>query len=288
LNEDGSFNLLVSATYAGSGSETILAQVVAEVLGVNVEDIIVHGADTDVTPFAGGDDASASILLGVGAAQKVAEQVREQILEIASQVLQVEPAQLSTEGGVISTADGQAVTVSQIAMHALYVENRHQVMASASYTGGQESPAFAAQGAEVEVDTETGAVKVLRVISALDAGQVIHPLLFEGQVEGGVGQALGYSMSEELVYDVHGNLLTTDLNAYRIFNAPDMPVMETYLVETDDPSGPFGAKASAEISVDSVAPAIANALYDALGVRLRQVPFTPERILRALRAQAQR
>jgi putative selenate reductase molybdopterin-binding subunit len=130
-------------------------------------------------------------------------------------------------------------------------------------------------------------VRVLKVVSAIDAGRMINPVLVEGQIEGGVTQALGYSISEEMLYDQRGELLTTDLSAYRIFNAPDMPALETHIVETNDPSGLFGAKASAEISVDSVAPAVANAVADALGSRLRQIPLTPERVLRALRAQAQ-
>ena len=288
LNEDGSFNLLVGAVDLGSGSETILAQIVSQILGVRVEDILVHGSDTDVTPFTGGADASATISLSAGAATQAAERVREQLLEVACQILQVNAEQLSIADGVIGTSDGQSVTVSQVALHSLYIEHQRQIMASASYTGSQSSPAFAAQGAEVEIDTETGAMRVTRAISAVDMGRVINPVLLESQIEGGVAQALGHSVSEELVYDPRGNLLTTNLSDYRVFNAPDMPELETYIVETDDPAGPFGIKGSAEISVDSLAPAIANAIADALGVRLRQIPFTPERLLRALRAQAQK
>jgi putative selenate reductase molybdopterin-binding subunit len=286
LNEDGSFNLLVGATDAGSGSETIIAQIVAEVLGVHIEDIFVHASDTDVTPFAAGADTSAMMLLGAGAAKRAAEQVREQLLAVAGQILKTQPEHLTIQDRVISAPDGQSATVSQIAMHSLYVENQRQIIATASYTGGQSSPSFAAQGVEVEIDTETGVVRVLRVISAVDTGHVINPVLSEGQIEGSVAQALGYSVSEELAYDQRGNLLTTNLNDYRVFNAPDMPALETYMVETDDPAGPFGAKASTEIATASLAPAIANAIADALGVRLRQMPFTPERVLRVLRAQA--
>src|SRR5260370_4496561 len=146
---------------------------------------------------------------------------------------------------------------------------------------------FAAQGAEVEVDTETGVVRVLKAVSAVDAGRVINPITAEGESEGGATQALGYGVCEEMVYDERGALLTTNLDDYRIYSAPDMPKMETYIVETSDPFGPFGAKAIAEIPIDGMAPAVANAVADALGVRIRQIPLTPERVLSAFQSQAQ-
>jgi putative selenate reductase molybdopterin-binding subunit len=151
----------------------------------------------------------------------------------------------------------------------------------------QSPPPFAVQGAEVEVDTETGVVRVLKAVSAIDAGRVINPITAEGQIEGGATQALGYGICEEMLYDQRGVLLTDSLSDYRIFSAPDMPAMETYIVETEDPFGPFGAKAIAEIPIDALAPAIANAVADALGIRVRQIPLTPERVLRVLRSQAQ-
>jgi putative selenate reductase molybdopterin-binding subunit len=283
LNEDGSFYLLVGVVDSGIGSDTLLAQIAAEVLGVHVEDIVVHASDTDVVPFTSATSAYAS----AGAVKKVAEQVREQLLEVAGQMLKSSPAQLLLQDRVIFAPNGQSVTISQIALHTLYVENQRQIMATASWLSQQASPAFAAQGAEVEVDTESGIVRIIKAISAIEAGCTLHPLLTEGQIEGGAAQALGYGISEELVYDARGALLTANLSDYRILNAPDMPVMETYIVQTEDPSGPFGAKDGADISVDVMAPAVANAVADALGVRLRQLPLTPERVLRVLRAQAQ-
>lgn len=283
LNEDGTFNLLVGA----SDCETALAQIVAEVLGVHVGDILVHAPDTDVTPFASGADVSTTLAISGGAAQKAAEQVRAQILEVAGQMLSVKPEQLTIRERAIDAPDGQSVTVAQVALHSLYMEKRHQIQAAASWTGQPLSPSFAAQGVEVEIDTETGVVRVMKAVSAVDVGRALNPVLTEGRIEGSAAQALGYSVSEELLYDQRGNLLTSNLNDYRIFNAADMPVLETYLIETDDTSGPFGAKASAEIANAGLAPAVANAVANALGVRLRQLPLTPERVLRALRAQAQ-
>lgn len=283
LNEDGSFDLLVDA----GGAATLLAQIVAETLGARIEDIVVHITDTDVTPFASGTDATSLLVLNGGAAQQAAAEVRAQILIVAGQLLNARAEDLTIRAGIISAPDGQSVSIAQIAQHSLYVENQQQIMATASYNNERVSPSFAAQGAEVEVDTETGVVRIQKVISAVDVGRVINPLLAEGQIEGSVALALGYGASEELLYDQRGNLLTADLSDYRIFNASDMPVLETYLVETEEPTGPFGAKAGVDVASAGLAPALANAIADALGIRLRQLPLTPERVLRAMRAQAQ-
>jgi len=285
LNDDGSFNLLVGATDIGTGSDTVIAQIAAEVLGVRVEDIIMHSSDTDFTPFDTGAYASSTTYISGGAAKKAAEQVRAQILEVAGQMLKANPETLTIKNRVIMAPAGDTVTISQVALHSLHVENQQQIMATASWMSYESPPPFAAQGAEVEVDTETGMVRVLRAVSAVDAGRVINPITAEGQIEGGATQALGYGVCEEMVYDQNGALLTTNLSDYRIFSAPDMPKMETYIVETSDPFGPFGAKAIAEIPIDGMAPAVANAVADALGVRVHQIPLTPERVLRAIRAQ---
>lgn len=283
LNEDGSFDLFVGTVENGSGAHTLLAQIAAEVLGVRSEDIVVHGTDTDALTYA----SDAGVYANAGAVKQVAERVREQILSVAGQILKSNPALLLLQDRVVSAPTGQGVTIAQVALHALYVESRQQIMAAASWLSQQASPAFAAQGAEVEVDTESGMVRVIRAISVVEAGCVLHPLLTEGQIESGAAQALGSGISEELVYDSRGGLLTANLSDYRILNAPDMPVMEAYIVQTEDPTGPFGAKDSAEIPVDAMAAAVANAVADALGMRLRQIPLTPERVLRVLRAQAQ-
>ena len=285
LNDDGSFNLLVGATDIGTGSDTVIAQIVAETLGVRVEDIIIHSSDTDFTPFDTGAYASSTTYISGGAAKKAAEQARAQILAVAGSMLKANAETLTLKDRVITAPNGNTVTVSQVALHSLHVENQQQIMATASWMSYESPPPFAAQGAEVEVDTETGVVRVLRAISAIDAGRVINPITAEGQIEGGATQALGYGICEEMVYDANGAMLTTNLSDYRIFSAPDMPEMETYIVETSDPFGPFGAKAIAEIPIDGMAPAVANAVADALGLRIRQIPLTPERVLRAIRGQ---
>jgi len=285
LNDDGSFNVLVGATDIGTGSDTVIAQIAAEVLGVRVEDIIMHSSDTDFTPFDTGAYASSTTYISGGATKKAAEQVRQQILAVAGSMLKADPEKLTIKDRIVTAPNGQTVTVSQVALHSLHVENQQQIMATASWMSYDSPPPFAAQGAEVEVDTETGAVRVIKAVSAVDAGRVINPITAEGQIEGGSTQALGYGVCEEMIYDQQGALLTTNLSDYRIFSAPDMPQMETYIVEPSEPFGPFGAKAIAEIPIDGMPPAVANAVADALGVRIRQIPLTPERVLRAIHSQ---
>lgn len=282
LNDDGSFNVLVGATDLGTGSDTILAQIAAEVLGVTMDDIIIYSSDTDMTPFDKGAYASSTTFISGGAVKKAAEDVRRQIVAVAAQMLEEDPARLTVHDRRVWTPSGLSVTIEQVALQSLHRSDQHQIMATASHMSYESPPPFAATFAEVEVDTETGEVRVLKLVDAVDAGTIINPLTAEGQVEGGLTQGLGYATSEEMLYDDKGSLLTRDFSAYRIYTAVDMPRLLPILVETNEPSGPFGAKAIAEIPIDGAAPAIANAVFAATGVRIRQIPLTPERVWRAL------
>jgi putative selenate reductase molybdopterin-binding subunit len=143
-------------------------------------------------------------------------------------------------------------------------------------------PPFAAQFAEVTVDQETGAVTVDRLVMAVDSGVIVNPLTASGQIEGGMTQALGYAVCEEMRYDEQGNAIERDLDRYHIFRADEMPELETIFVETFEPSHPFGVKAVAEIPMDGVAPAVGNAILDAVGINVDENPTTPERVWRAL------
>jgi putative selenate reductase molybdopterin-binding subunit len=282
INDDGSFNLLVGATDLGTGSDTVLAQIAAETLGVPLEDIIVYSSDTDFTPFDKGAYASSTTYISGGAVKKAAERVRAQILERAGMMLKADPATLSLADRCVSALDGRSVTLEEVALHALHTEAQTQIMATASHMSYESPPPFAAQFAEVRVDTETGQVTVERLLMAVDCGVAINPVTAAGQVEGGMTQALGYAVSEEMAYDEAGRLVNARFGPYRIFTADEMPELEVILVESYEPSGPYGAKAIAEIPKDGVAPAIASAIHDATGVWIHELPFTPERVWRAL------
>ena len=156
-------------------------------------------------------------------------------------------------------------------------------MGVASYVSPVSPPPFAAQFAEVTVDSETGAVTVDRLVMAVDSGVIVNPLTASGQIEGGMTQALGYAVCEEMRYDEKGNAFERDLDRYHIFRADEMPALETIFVETFEPSHPFGVKAVAEIPMDGVAPAVGNAVLDAIGVNLEAIPATPERVWTAMK-----
>jgi putative selenate reductase molybdopterin-binding subunit len=285
LNDDGSFNLLVGATDLGTGSDTVLSQIAAEVLGVPLEDVIIYSSDTDLTPFDTGAYASSTTYISGMAVKKACEELRRQIFSVAAEVLERDSSKDFRLGGRhVWTTDGQSLSLEQVGLHATHVHNQHQIMASASFVSHECPPPFAAQFIEVEVDTETGVVEVKKIVMAVDCGVAVNPATASGQVEGGMLQALGYGLCEEMAYDDEGRLLTTRFGDYRIFAAHEMPEVQVILVETEEPSGPFGAKAVAEIPLDGAAAALVNALYDATGVRMRQIPLTPERVWRALRA----
>ena len=282
INDDGSFNLLVGATDLGTGSDTVLAQIAAEVVGVGTDDIIVYSSDTDMTPFDVGAYASSTTYISGMATKRAAELVRAQIVARASLMLDVDADSIDLYDGAAWSADGQSVTLEKIALSTLHQEGQHQIMADASYVSPESPPPYAAQFAEVEVDIETGQVTVNQLVMAVDCGVPINPVTAAGQVEGGMVQALGYGHCEEMVYDEDGRMVNPQFGPYKIYRSDEMPRVEAILVQTMEPSGPFGAKAIAEIPKDAVAPAMRNAIANATGVRIADIPFTPERVWRAL------
>ena len=282
INDDGSFNLLVGATDLGTGSDTVLAQIAAEVVGVSTDDIIVYASDTDMTPFDTGAYASSTTYISGMATKRAAEQVRAQIVERAAEMLEAAPESIDLYDGQAWTPDGRSVSLETIALSTLHQAGQHQIMATASYVSPESPPPYAAQFAEVEVDIETGQVTVNQLVMAVDCGVPINPITAAGQVEGGMVQALGYGHCEEMVYDEDGHMLNPSFGPYKIYRSDEMPRLEAILVQTMEPSGPFGAKAIAEIPKDGVAPAIRNAIADATGARIANIPFTPERVWNAL------
>lgn len=285
INDDGSFNLLVGATDLGTGSDTVLAQIAAEVLGVPLEDIIVYSSDTDMTPFDTGAYASSTTYISGTAVKKAAEQVREQIKERVGLMLGLDDCRhVGLRNRHASMPDGRSLSLAEIALHALHQDQQCQIMATASFVSPESPPPFAGQFAEIEVDIETGQVTVKKLVMAVDCGVVINPITASGQVEGGMTQALGYAHCEEMIYDEDGRLLNPTFGPYKIYRADEMPELGVFLVQTVEPTGPFGAKAVAEIPKDGVAPAMASAIANATGVRIRQIPFTPERVWQALHA----
>ncbi len=297
INEDGSFNLLVGATDIGTGSDTVLAQQAAEVLGVPLEDMIVYSSDTDFTPFDKGAYASSTTYISGTAVVKAARQVADQIKARAAKMLNnsqgtykaLDPGEIKLGNGLAMAPDGRSLTLGEIACEAMHHADQEQIMAVASYYSPVAPTPFEAQFAEITLDIETGQVTTNRLVSAVDSGIIVNPLTASGQIEGGMTQALGYGVCEEMVYDEDGNARERNLRDYHIFQAQEMPELKTIFVETLEPSHPFGVKAVAEIPMDGIAPAVANAVLDASlsflnkGVNIDQNPITPEKVWRAIK-----
>ena len=281
-NEDGTFHLLIGATDLGTGSDTILGQIAAEVLGVPAEAVHVYSSDTDRTPFDVGAYASSTTYVSGGAVLKAAEMVRDRLLHHAAMMLDEDAAGLVCADGKITAPSGKSLALTDVTHVAMYGDEKEQVSFSASHMTFECPPPFAAAIADLEVDTGTGRIDVLDFACAIDCGFAINPALAEGQIQGGVAMGLGYALSEEMIFDSRGRMMNSNLLDYKVLTAADVPHIKAILVTTDEPTGPFGAKSVSEIPVDVVAPAIANAIFAATGVRLRELPFTPERVLAGL------
>ena len=275
LMPDGLYELRTGSVDVGTGSDTTLRQIAAEVLGTTVEKIKIVTADTHNTPFDAGSYASATTFITGQAVNLAAQKLRSQILKTAAEIMKVDSKELElNESKIHSSSDD--LTLKQLAQvkDSLSVELEH--------TSDRASLTFAFMGAEVEVDTETGRITVLRCAEAIDIGKAINPRICHGQATGGLVMGLGYALNEELRFDEQGKILNPSLRTYRIPAATDVPPMEIMLIEKADPYGPFGAKGIGEIGTNCTAPAIANAVANATGVRLRQLPMIPERVWQAM------
>nr|WP_234883271.1 xanthine dehydrogenase family protein molybdopterin-binding subunit [Ensifer adhaerens] len=285
VNEDGTVTLLTGAAGLGTGAHTALAQIVAEELGVRFEDVgVIHG-DTDVVPWDIGAFASHTTYLVGTAAKMAAGKVRAAVLARAAMKLQVSPDEIDlSEGKVFLIAEpDRSMTVSE-AMGASRGIPAANIVANGTYEP-TKSYSFAAHFTEVDVDTETGIVEVKRVVPVHDVGRVIHPIAAQGQIEGGIQQGIGHTLTEDYVIDKKtGRSLNAGLVDYKMPLSMDMPDIETIILEAaPDPGGPWGAKGVGEDPIIAIGPSIANAIHDAIGVRFHHYPITPEDILKALR-----
>ena len=296
VNEDGSAVLYIGSTDIGQGSTTVLAQIAAEELGIEFVKLTVVDADTLMTPFDLGTVASRVTYIVGNAVQKAARAAKRILLEAAAEELKVNADGLYARDGMIS-AEGfpeRRISVAKAALRA-YKINGRPVLSTGTYNPattmldpetGHGKPygayVFGTQLAEVEVDTETGGFEVLRIIAIHDCGRAINPVLAEGQIEGGVAMGLGFGIMEEMV--THNcAVVNPDFTNYIIPTALDVPEIISGIVEFPETTGPFGAKGIGEPSLLPTAPAIANAIQDAVGVRIRDLPITPEKILMALK-----
>lgn len=287
MNEDGTVVLLTGTAGLGTGAHTALAQIVAEELGIQFESVsVVHG-DTDVVPWDIGAFASHTTYMGGRAAQMAATEVKKQVIERAAKQFEVAPEDIQIKQGEV-TVRGTDVRIS-----VCDVVKPKKGIPAAQFVGSAtyhptKSYSFAAHFVEVNVDTETGYITVAQVVPVHEIGKVIHPIAAAGQIEGGIQQGIGHTLYEDYQIDMKtGRSLNANFVDYKMPLSMDMPPIHTHILETaPDPGGPFGAKGVGEDPIVAIGPAIANAVYDAIGVRFRHYPIKPEQVLQALREKA--
>ena len=286
VNEDGTVSLLTGSVDI-SGSDTSLAQIAAEVLGLELEQVVVAKRDTDLAPFTGPSGGSRIVYSQGKAVQMAAEDARSKLLSLAADRLGVQAEALECQGGAVYVMDNppQSMGLGQLARMSLSSRSG-PIVGAASLSSMPYNPVFNAQGAEVAVDRETGQVRVTRFVQAQDVGLAVNPMGVEGQLEGGAVQGIGRALSEEILIDRDtGQVRNPSLATYLMPLAVDMPQIETILVEVPSEDGPFGLRAVAEPPGFGPPAAIANAIYDAVGVRIRTLPLSAERVLAALQGR---
>ena len=299
VDDFGRVTLITGATEVGQGSDIVLAQIVAEALGVNIQDISLINNDTDLALWDVGTHASRTTFIAGNAARLAAQDAKAQILTFAAALFGVEAEALDIkeQAVFVKNAPARSIALDKVVrrMHLReggkvvlgrgWYDPETQMVDKDSYRGNISAAySFGAHAVEVEVDIETGQARVKRIVAAHDIGRAINPMYVEAQIEGGIQMGLGYALLEEL-HVAEGRVINDNFHDYRLARAVDMPQIELSFVETNDPAGPFGAKGVGEMGVNPVAAAIANAIYDAIGVRINSLPITPEKILRALEAK---
>ncbi len=289
---DGEAVVFSGATDIGQGSSTILCQIAAEFLSLPFEDVRAVTMDTDLTPLDMGSRANRVTFMAGLAVKAAAEDAREQILEKASKYLDQPRDLLTLEQGVVFCTDDPQIRVSIKELTSTKEpKGGSAILGKGSYENpverGQETYVYGCQGIKVRVDQETGRVELMRIVASQDVGRAINPQLVEGQIEGGVVQGIGTSLWEELDRR-DGVTMSDNLRDYRIPTFPDVPRVETLIVESDEPYGPLGAKGAGEPPIAPTSPAVANAICDAIGVRITSLPLTPEKVLAALEEKKKR
>ncbi|MBI4639643.1 MAG: molybdopterin-dependent oxidoreductase, partial [Candidatus Tectomicrobia bacterium] len=288
LNEDGTVGFTTGAVDV-SGSHTSLQQMLAEVMGIERGDVVIQMGDTDTAPHSPQSGGS-QITRSVGASMlRAAEEVRRKIFELAAELLEANIDDLELRAHRVSVKGSPHIglTLKEVAQKS-HQWKKGPILGEASHSSLPAVPSFCTEIAEVEVDPETGQVDLLRMICALDVGMAINPLQVEGQIEGGVVQGIGYALSEEIVYGEDGRVKNPNFLDYKIPVSLDVPKIESVLIERPTHiESPFGMKGVGEPPIVPTAAAIANAVYDAIGVRVHDLPITADKIVKALKEKSE-
>jgi CO/xanthine dehydrogenase Mo-binding subunit len=266
----------------GTGSDTILAQMAAEILDTPLDNIIVHAADTDVSPYDPGSYASSTTYVTGMAVVKAAEELKGKIIAEAAARLDAAPEQVTFDGAVCRAGDKE-ITLAKLAELLVLGSGKHQLNGYATFGSPVSPPPFVAGFAEVEVDKETGKVELLDYVAMVDCGTVINPNLAKVQVEGGIVQGIGMALYEDVKHDEQGNMQSNSFMTYKIPTRKDVGNVRVFFEESYEPTGPFGAKSVGEVVINTPAPAIMHAIYNAVGARVTRLPASPEKVFKAMK-----
>lgn len=277
LNEDGSYTLALGCSDMGTGCDTILAQMAADCLDIDMENIVVFSVDTDISPYDSGSYASSTTYATGNAVMQACAELRKRIHSFGAQMLEVSVEESDFDGTAVRTEDGKEVTLRQIALKATAgICSELQVVKE--YSSPISPPPFMVGAAEVEIDKETGQIDVIDYVGVIDCGTPINPNLARVQAEGGIGQGIGMVLYEDVQYTEKGKIRNNSFMQYKIPNRMDIPSVRIEFESSYEKTGPFGAKSIGELVIDTPCPAIANAVYNATGVRVRELPITPEKV----------
>lgn len=284
LNEDGSYTLALGCSDMGTGCDTILAQMAADCLDTDMKNIVVFSVDTDISPYDSGSYASSTTYATGNAVIQACGELRKRIHTFGAQMLGVSAEDSDFDGEKVRTEDGKEVTLQQIAGKATCgVCSELQVVKE--YSSPISPPPFMVGAAEVEVDKETGQIDVIDYVGVIDCGTPINPNLARVQAEGGIGQGIGMVLYEDVQYTDKGKIRNNSFMQYKIPNRMDIPKVRIEFESSYEKTGPFGAKSIGELVIDTPCPAIANAVYNATGVRVRELPITPEKVAMGILAR---
>lgn len=286
LNEDGSYTLGLGCTDMGTGCDTIMAQIAAECLETSMENIVVFGVDTDISPYDSGSYASATTYTTGVAVMHACEALREKICALGAAMLDAEKDQVDFDGEYVYSSD-KKVSLREIAVKGT-CGNTQELQVTRSHSSPISPPPYMVGMAEVEIDKETGSVKVLDYVAVADCGTPINPNLARVQTEGGIAQGIGMALYEDVQYSEKGAVRNNSFMQYKIPSRMDIGSIRVDFRSSYEETGPFGAKSIGELVIDTPSPAIANAIYNAVGVRARELPITPEKIAMGILEQEER
>ena len=287
LSDDGFYNLSIGAADMGTGCDTILAQMVAECMDCDLDNVAVSGADSDTSPYDSGSYASSTTYVTGKAVEQACEKLKNQLCTLAAGALGCQPEELEFTGKAVRRLDGTAeISLADLATRSM-CSNTTAVQATATHSSPVSPPPFMVGMVEIELDKETGAVTVLDYKAVVDCGTPINPNLARVQTEGGIVQGIGMALFEDVHYTPEGKILEDSLMQYKIPTRLDMGHLQVEFESSYEPTGPFGAKSIGEIVINTPSPAIAHAVARASGVWVRELPITPEKVLMGMLEKAE-